>query len=74
MNPDILMVTGVLFGILALPSLLSAYADSRFPGMALFLFLLCAVLSGTAYWLKPGGYALHDIPFAIFRVIGFFRM
>jgi hypothetical protein len=74
MNPDILMVTGVLFGILALPSLLSAYADSRFPGTALFLFVLCVALSGTAYALKPGSYTLYDIPFAVFRVIGFFRM
>jgi hypothetical protein len=74
MNPDILLVTGLLSGILALPSLLSAYADSRFPGVALFLFLVCAVLVGAAFTLKPGGYVLHDIPFAIFRVIGFFRM
>ncbi|MDP4033275.1 MAG: hypothetical protein Q8P60_10565 [Pseudorhodobacter sp.] len=70
MNSDLYLVIGLTLGALAIPSLLSAYSDSRAPRAGAVLLLIAGVLVVLAVTGKPGGYAINDIPQAFFRVIG----
>jgi len=71
MQTDVYLVLGIVSAALAFPSLLSAYSESRFPKVALVLFLLGAGLIVLAVTRRPGGYAMADIPNAFIRVVGY---
>ena len=49
-------------GVLTLPSLLSAYSESRPPRAAAILVLISGVLITVALSRKTNGYAIQDIP------------
>ncbi len=70
MDTDLYLVIGLTLGILAVPSLLSAYAEGRAPRLGAILVLISGVLVIMALSKKPGGYQIIDIPHAFFRVIG----
>lgn len=70
MQTDIYLVIGLILGALAFPSLLNAFSESRFPRLALLLFLAASVLIILAVTGKPGGYNVSDIPHAFIRVFG----
>ncbi len=74
MNTDEYLVIGLGFLCLAVPSCLSAQLDGRRPSVAAFMLVAAVVLIGIAVWKKPGGYALSDVPMAIYRVVGDLRM
>ncbi|HEX9857180.1 MAG TPA: hypothetical protein VGA75_02415 [Paracoccaceae bacterium] len=70
MDPDLLLVIGIVLGGLAIPSFLAAFSESRPPRAAAALMLAAGALVVLAVLRKPGGYALADVPQAFFRVIG----
>lgn len=70
MDTDLMFVSGVVLLGLAIPSVLSAYADSRPPRAAVIILMIGGVLVIGALGQKPGGIALADIPDMFFRVIG----
>ncbi|WP_108484869.1 hypothetical protein [Oceaniglobus ichthyenteri] len=70
MNPDIALVLGVIFLALAVPSLLSAFSESRPPRAAMIMIVLAGGAIYFAITSRPGGYAIADIPEAFVRVIG----
>ena len=74
MNTDAYLVTGLGFLCLAVPSFLAAQLDGRAPKVAGVMLVFAIVLIGLAVWKKPGGYALSDVPMAIYRVVGDLRM
>ncbi len=69
MQSDIFLVIGLVLGALAFPSLLNAYSQSRFPRLALLMFLGASVSVIIAFNTRPGGYTFSDIPEAFIRVI-----
>ncbi len=73
MNSDLYLVIGIVLGVLAVPSMLSALNDGRAPRAASILVLIAGALIVLAFTKKPGGYEVQDIPNAFFRVIGQFR-
>ena len=70
MSGDYLLVGSVLMGLLAFPSLLSAFTHGRNPLMA----VLWLTGSGTcllfAFRYTPQGYTFGEIPDVFIRVIG----
>ncbi|MFN3822694.1 MAG: hypothetical protein ACK4RN_01830 [Pseudorhodobacter sp.] len=70
MDPDLLLVIGLVLGVLTIPSLLSAYSESRPPRTAAVVALIAGVLIVVALTNKAGGYTIAEIPDVIFRVIG----
>ncbi|NCO21222.1 MAG: hypothetical protein GW905_04230 [Rhodobacterales bacterium] len=72
MEPDIAIVLGVVCLALAFPSLLSAFAESRPPRVAMVLVVIAGVAIYWAITTRPGGYAINDIPGAFVRVVGKF--
>ena len=70
MTPDIALVLGLVLAALAIPSMVSAFADARAPRVSAIMVMIGGALVLYAISSQPGGYSLDDIPRAIFRVIG----
>ncbi len=70
MDSDLMFVTGAVLLALSIPSILSAFADSRPPRAAAIILLIGGTLVIIALSHKPGGIALSEIPDIFFRVIG----
>jgi hypothetical protein len=68
MDPDLLLVIGIVVGALALPSLIAAFAESRPPRTATILGLTAAVLIVLAVQGTAQGYRIADIPDVFVRV------
>jgi len=69
MDPDLFLVVGLGVGMLAIPSLLSAYSESRAPRAGAILALISGALLAVALTIKPGGYSMAEVPDVIYRVI-----
>jgi len=72
MSPDVAIVVGVIFGALALPSLISAYSESRPPRAAIMMIIIAGGLIVYAVKTNPSGYQLQDVPQVFTRVFGQF--
>lgn len=72
MDTDTTLVLGIIVGCLAIPSIMSAFADSRPPRLGMLLILVSGALLVTAISRKPDGYAVTEIPGAFVRVLGSF--
>ena len=70
MDPDLLLVVGIILGVLAVPSILSAFSEGRAPRAASIIVLIAGVLVVVALQTKGGGYTVTDIPQAFYTVIG----
>jgi hypothetical protein len=70
MDPDLLLVIGLVVGILAVPSMLSALSESRAPRAAAIVVLIAGVLVVVAMQTKGGGYTIAEIPQVFLNVIG----
>lgn len=62
MDSDLLLVTGLLIAAFSIPSIISAFADSRAPRAAAVLIVVGGALVLTAIMTKPGGYTAEQIP------------
>ena len=72
MDTDLMLVVGLLICVLAIPTLLSAFSDSRPPRAGAIMVLIGGVLLATALTQKPSGYTFAEVPEVVFRVIGRF--
>lgn len=72
MDTDLMLVIGLAICTLAIPSLLSAFSESRPPRAGAIMVLIGGVLLALALTQKPSGYTFAEIPDVIFRVIGRF--
>ena len=70
MQTDLFLVIGIVLGVLALPSMFSAFSEGRAPRIAALLVMISGTLVIYALTQKPGGYDLRDIPLAFYRVAG----
>jgi hypothetical protein len=70
MDTDLFLTIGIVLGVLTIPSLLSAWSESRFPRFALIMLLAAAGLIVVALTQKPGGYAFGEIPNVMLHVVG----
>lgn len=70
MDTDLFLVIGSALLVLALPTLIGAFSESRPPRTAAILVLVGGALVVFAVTQNPGGYGFDDIPLALTRVIG----
>ena len=68
MDTDLFLAGGLLLLVVALPSMLSAWADSRVPQIGLLLLVCGAGLVGFALLANPEGYRLGDVPTVLLEV------
>jgi formate-dependent nitrite reductase membrane component NrfD len=69
---DLLLTVGIILLVLSIPSLLSAWAESRAPRIGAIMTVAALGLIVTALLTKPGGYTFNQIPEVLVRVIGGF--
>jgi hypothetical protein len=72
LDPDTTLVLGMVLGVLAIPAIVSAFADGRAPRVAAIVAIIAGGLMVYAINGKEGGYDLHEIPQVVYRVIGKF--
>lgn len=72
MNPDILLVLGLIFAAFSVPSILSAITDGRAPRASAITILIAGGLILVAIQSNPGGYTLQEIPDIFVRVLASF--
>jgi hypothetical protein len=72
MNPDLILVIGIVLGVLSVPAVLSAFSDGRTPRVAALTVIASGALIIWAIHSKPGGYTLREIPEAFVRVVAQF--
>lgn len=69
MDTDLMLVVGLVLCVLAIPSLLSAYSESRAPRAGAILVLIGGVLLVAALTRNPSGYTFAEIPDVIVKVV-----
>lgn len=62
MDTDLVLTIGVVLLVLAIPSLISAWAEARVPRIGSIMTIAALGLILTALQVKPGGYAFADVP------------
>lgn len=72
MNPDLILTIGLILGALSVPAIMAAVSDGRAPRAPMLTILIAGGLILAAFYLKPGGYRMEEIPDAFFGVIGSF--
>ncbi len=68
MNTDLALVTGVVMALLAVPSVISAFAEGRPPRSAAVLVMIGGALVLYALYNNPAGYRAGDFPRVVMRV------
>jgi formate-dependent nitrite reductase membrane component NrfD len=68
MDTDLFLTIGILLLVLSLPSLLSAWVESRAPRIGALMVVAGAALIVTALMVRPGGYSFADVPDVILGV------
>jgi hypothetical protein len=69
MDTDLILVIGILLSALAIPSLLSAYSETRVPRTGAIMILVGGVLVMVALTQRPTGYRIDDIPSVFVSVL-----
>lgn len=70
MDPDLMLVIGLVVGGFSIPSIMGALADGRVPRAAAIAVMVSGGLIVLAIGEKPGGYQLGDIPDVFVDVVG----
>ena len=70
MDPDFILVGGLILLMLSVPSILSAMADSRPPRVSSVVVLAGAGMVAYAMYASPTGYTVQGMANAVYRVIG----
>ncbi len=69
MTNDLLFVLGLIISALAIPSVISAFSESRTPRAAAIMFMIGGGLIAIAVTQQPGGYSFEEIPDVFSRVV-----
>jgi hypothetical protein len=70
MDPDLMLVIGLVVGGFSIPSVMGAVADGHVPRIAAIAITVAGALIVLALKQHPGGYALTDIPDVFVSVVG----
>lgn len=68
MDTDLMLVTGIILGVLSIPSMLNAFSDGRAPRLASIVVLVAGVLIVLAVKRHSSGYTPAELPAVFGRV------
>ncbi|MCU9839848.1 hypothetical protein OEZ49_18910 [Ruegeria sp. WL0004] len=69
MDADSLFVAGLVLAAISIPAAVTAYSEGRRPVFGVVSMVVSAGMMIYASRLRPGGYALDDIPEVFFGVV-----
>lgn len=69
---DLLLTVGIILLVLSIPSLLSAWVESRAPRIGAIMAIAALGMISAALLTKPGGYTFIEIPDVMVGVLGSF--
>jgi len=69
-DPDYILVIGMVIGLLAIPALIGAFSESRTPRAAAIMVLLSAGLVSVAVLQRPNTYTVKNAPEVFMKVVG----
>lgn len=69
MDPDLMLVAGIVVCVFSVPAMISAISDGRTPRVAAIAVLVGGGLIVAALNASPSGYSLAEVPRAFARVI-----
>jgi formate-dependent nitrite reductase membrane component NrfD len=69
MDTDLVLTIGIVLLVLSLPSLLSAWAESRTPRLGAVMIVVALGMILAALWVKPGGYMFNQVPDVMISVV-----
>ena len=69
MDTDLILVIGMLLSVLAIPSLLAAFSESRAPRAGAIMVLVGGVLIVVALTRHPSGYTFAELPDVVAGVV-----
>lgn len=69
MDADLVLTIGLVLLVLSVPSLLSAWAESRAPRMGAIMAITALGMILSALWFNPGGYAFNQVPGVVVGVV-----
>jgi hypothetical protein len=72
LDPDLALVVGIVIGVLAIPSLVSALSERRAPRVPAVALLLSGVLLVYAFRNTGVPYTVDSLPNVVMKVIGDF--
>ena len=72
MDPDILLIAGIVLAILSVPAMLSAFSEARAPRVATFTVVVAGCMIVYAVQTQPGGYTFKEVPEVFVRVVARF--
>lgn len=70
MDPDLMLVIGLVVGGFSIPAIMSAFSDGRVPRAAAITVLIGGGLVALAIKNHPGGYTISEIPDVFVEVVG----
>lgn len=71
-DSDLIFLIGLVLGVFAIPSIVSAFSDRRAPRVAALVLITGGVMVVWAIQSKPGGYRIEEIPDVVVRVVARF--
>ncbi len=72
MDSDLALVIGLVLGVFAVPSIVSAFSEGRAPRVAAFTIIAAGSLMVWAINKKPGGYSINEVPNTFVSVVARF--
>lgn len=72
MDPDLVLTLGIVVAAFSVPSILSAFSDSRAPRASALTVLIGGGLILYAIQTKPQGYSLDQVPNVFVSVVARF--
>lgn len=70
MDTDLMLVTGIILGVLSIPSMLNAFSDGRAPRAAAVVVMIAGGLIVLATQNHSGGYSPSELPHVFSKVFG----
>ncbi|MFN6924807.1 MAG: hypothetical protein ACK4P8_04080 [Tabrizicola sp.] len=68
MDTDLVLTVGIVIAVLSVPSLLSAWAESRTPKVGVVMLIVAIGMVLFAVMTRPGGYSFEEVPKVMLNV------
>ncbi len=68
-DPDLMLIVGLVFAVLSVPSIIGAFSESRAPRLGIIMIVIGAGMVAWAINAKPGEFSFEELPETFISVI-----